>query len=75
MILIDPLQPEIWYILENKGKEVTGGRFCAILLGGKCAAWEDVNAWTVSVPGNKPEVIEPTPPPVKTTFIAFHIPK
>ena len=58
-------QPEIWYILENKGKEVTGGRFCAILLGGKCAAWEDVNSWSISVPGNKPEVIEPTPPPVR----------
>ena len=57
-------QPEIWFILNAKGEEVTGGRFCAVVLGGQCGEWEDVNSWTIPIPGNKPDVITPTPPPV-----------
>jgi hypothetical protein len=51
-------------MMENRGKEITGGRFCAIVIGGQCADWEEVSKWSVSIPGNKPEVIKPVLPPV-----------
>ena len=64
-------QPEIWYILGVRGKEVTGGRFCALVLGGQCADWEDVNSWQIEIPGNKPEVIKPVLPSVSWKLFAW----
>ena len=48
------------YLTHNAN--LNGDDFCAIALGKGCGNWEEINSWTISVPGGKPSVIEPTLP-------------
>ena len=45
---------------------MNGAHFCALCLGGKCGAWEDLYGWEVDFPDTvpKPPFVPPTPPKV-----------
>ena len=45
---------------------MNGAHFCALCLGGKCGAWEDLYGWEVDFPDTvpKPPFVLPTPPKV-----------
>ena len=45
---------------------MNGAHFCALCLGGKCGAWEDLFGWEVDFPDTvpKPPFVPPTPPMV-----------
>ena len=45
--------------------DIISDKFCGIIYGKGCGDWEAVNAWTVAVPGGKPEVITPQLPEVR----------
>jgi len=54
--------PQLQYILSKR--RVRGGEVCAIVLGQGCGAFDEVNSWTVDLPGvEKPPVIPPSLPP------------
>jgi hypothetical protein len=38
-----------------------------LALGGKCGKWEEANSWQIEIPGNKPEVVQPTLPQVNSS--------
>ncbi len=57
------MQPELLYMHEHNNN-IHGGQFCALALGGKCGAWEEVNNWDLEVPDGKPPVEEPSKPEV-----------
>lgn len=45
--------------------DLSGDRFCGILLGAGCGAWEELNQWTVQIPEGKPPVVTPVLPQVE----------
>ena len=59
---------------------MNGAHFCALCLGGKCGAWEDLYGWEVDFPDTvpKPPFVPPTPPKVNmiqlglTKFFYFY---
>ena len=54
--------PELLWIMDNHG--LTGKKFCALVLQGKCGDWEEVNDWKIEIPTGKPPIEEPVLPPV-----------
>ena len=50
--------------MHEHNNNIHGGQFCALALGGKCGAWEEVNNWDLEVPDGKPPVEEPSKPEV-----------
>jgi hypothetical protein len=53
--------------VNEKEQELSGGLICALALGGKCGKWEEANSWQIEIPGNKPEVVQPTLPQVNSS--------
>ena len=40
-------------------------RFCGILIGGECGDAQELNSWTVEIPGGKPDIETPEMPDVR----------
>ena len=55
--------PAFQYIVMNRAPRITAPEVCATVLGKGCGAWEQINDWSVDLPGGKPEVEIPEPPP------------
>ena len=55
--------PVFQYIVKTRAPRITAGEVCAAVLGKGCGAWELINDWSVDLPGGKPEVETPGPPP------------
>lgn len=58
-------------MMDNKG--FTAKHFCAVVLQGKCGAWEEVNDWEIPVPGDKPPIQEPQIPNDGPSYKILHL--
>lgn len=68
---IDNYLPEFKWMMDNKG--FTAKQFCALVLQGKCGAWEEVNDWEIPIPDGKPEPQEPTLPNEGSSYKILHL--
>jgi len=62
---INNYSPSLKYVVEHSNI-ITGSRFCALTMGGKCGAWDEVASWRTDF-GNrtddiKPPYVPPVPP-------------
>jgi len=58
--------PVVEWVILNRRPRITGSEVCGAVLGPGCGAWEEINRWEVELPGGKPPVVKPSPPPPDT---------
>ena len=58
------MQPSLVWMYNNT-EGFGADRFCGILIGGECGDAQELNSWTVEIPGGKPDIETPEMPDVR----------